>query len=50
MLTVGLARYHKLELPLPNPQAPTSERIAAYVLVYGGGTATGILAIQMLRL
>lgn len=49
MSTVGLALCHKLELPLPNPQAPTSEQIAAYVLV-GGGTATGILAIQMLRL
>lgn len=28
MSTVGLALHHKLELPLPDPQAPTSERNA----------------------
>ena len=50
MSTVGLALYHKLGLPLPSPQAPTPEQSAKYVLVYGGGTATGIIAIQMLRL
>lgn len=43
--TVGLGLYHTLKLPLPGQ--PTKE--SATVLVYGGGTATGSLAIQMLR-
>ncbi|KAL8683657.1 MAG: hypothetical protein Q9186_000430 [Xanthomendoza sp. 1 TL-2023] len=49
MSTVGLALYHKLGLPLPSPQPLPSGEKAKYVLVYGGGTATGILAIQTLR-
>ena len=48
--TVGLALYHKLGLPLPDPQASLPGARANYVLVYGGGTASGILALQMLRL
>ncbi|KAI4199285.1 MAG: hypothetical protein LQ346_002594 [Caloplaca aetnensis] len=49
--TVGLALYHKLglPLPLPSPQPQPFEGEAKHVLVYGGGTATGILAIQTLR-
>lgn len=47
--TVGLALYHKLGLPLPSPQPPALGKKAKHVLVYGGGTATGILAIQTLR-
>ncbi|RAK81610.1 zinc-binding alcohol dehydrogenase family protein [Aspergillus fijiensis CBS 313.89] len=39
LATTGLALYQTLGLPL----TPT------YVLVYGGGTATGTLAIQVLR-
>lgn len=46
LVTVGMALYHNLKLPLPGSQPDKSE----YVLVYGGGTATGTLAIQMLRL
>ncbi|KAJ5669811.1 alcohol dehydrogenase [Penicillium macrosclerotiorum] len=44
--TAGLALYHGLQLPLPvsGPEVPSA------VLVYGGGTATGTLAIQLLRL
>lgn len=49
MSTVGLALYHKLGLPLPSPQPQPFGEKAKYVLVYGGGTATGILAIQTLR-
>ncbi|KAL9043947.1 MAG: hypothetical protein Q9214_002883 [Letrouitia sp. 1 TL-2023] len=48
--TIGLALYHKLALPLPSPSTPTPGANTNYVLVYGGGTATGLLAIQSLRL
>jgi aspyridone synthetase trans-acting enoyl reductase len=46
LATAGLALYNGLQLPLPlsAPEVPTT------VLVYGGGTATGALAIQLLRL
>ncbi|KAL9045364.1 MAG: hypothetical protein Q9214_001577 [Letrouitia sp. 1 TL-2023] len=46
MATVGMALYRTLKLPLPGsrPEEPD------FVLVYGGGTATGTLAIQMLYL
>ena len=46
MATVGMALYRSLKLPLPGS---TSEK-TDFVLVYGGGTATGTLAIQMLRM
>lgn len=46
MLTIGLTLYHAMKLPLPH--APVED--PQYVLVYGGGTATGTLAIQALRL
>ena len=46
MATVGMALYRSLELPLPGPRSGKTE----FVLVYGGGTATGMLAIQMLRM
>ena len=46
LLTVGLALYQHLKLPLPRTTA-TADR-GPFVLVYGGGTATGRLAIQML--
>jgi aspyridone synthetase trans-acting enoyl reductase len=44
--TTGLALYHILGLPLPSIQPSRSD----YVLVNGGATATGTLAIQLLRL
>ena len=46
MTTVGMALYRNLKLPLPGSRSGKTE----FVLVYGGGTATGTLAIQMLRL
>jgi aspyridone synthetase trans-acting enoyl reductase len=46
MSTVGMALYHALKLPLPQSQV----REPFFVLVYGGGTATGTIAIQILRL
>ena len=45
--TVGMALYHTLKLPLPTSPAASGE--PKFVLVYGGGTATGSLAIQMLQ-
>ncbi|KAE8153455.1 chaperonin 10-like protein [Aspergillus avenaceus] len=46
LATVGMALYLSLGLPLPGSSSPTNP---SYVLVYGGSTATGTLAIQMLR-
>lgn len=44
--TVGQALYQSLELPLPN--SPSKEHIP--LLIYGGSTATGSLAIQFAKL
>ncbi len=44
--TVGMALYQVLELPLPPSRASTNFP----VLIYGGSTATGSLAIQFAKL
>ena len=44
--TCGQALYQSLELPLPNK--PATQK--TYVLIYGGSTATGALAIQYAKL
>lgn len=46
LLTIGLSLYHFLKVPLPFAAEPQPGQ---YVLVYGGGTATGSLAIQALK-
>src|SRR5207248_2160737 len=45
--TMGLALFHSLQVP-GYPTAPATQ--AKIVLVYGGSTATGTLAIQLLKL
>lgn len=45
--TVGLALFHNLQVP-GYPDKPAAE--PKTVLVYGGSTAAGTLALQMLRL
>ena len=46
LVTIGLSLYSSLKLPLPTEPA----KVPFPVFVYGGSTATGILAIQFLRL
>jgi len=45
-LTIGQALYQSLKLPLPTKPAKDS----LPVLIYGGSTATGTLAIQSAKL
>ncbi|KAK1749888.1 putative alcohol dehydrogenase [Echria macrotheca] len=45
LATSGLALYHMLKLPMPSQPATKP----SYALVYGGGTSTGTIAIQLLR-
>ncbi|KAL8727614.1 MAG: hypothetical protein Q9166_005922 [cf. Caloplaca sp. 2 TL-2023] len=45
--TIGLAMFRSLKLP-GSPEQPVQKPV--YVLVYGGSTASGTMAIQMLRL
>ena len=42
VITCGQALYQSLRLPLPKSE----EKYGGYLLVYGGSTGTGILAIQ----
>ena len=46
LTTIGLCLYKSLQLPLPT--LPAKE--AYHVFVYGGNTATGIIAILLLKL
>jgi NADPH:quinone reductase-like Zn-dependent oxidoreductase len=48
--TVGQGLYQSLRLPLPQIGAPTISHHRTPLLVYGGSTATGTLAIQYAKL
>jgi NADPH:quinone reductase-like Zn-dependent oxidoreductase len=52
--TVGLACFGERHLALPgspeNPIGQTSDQTKPWVLVYGGSTASGTAAIQLLNL
>ncbi|KAF2832600.1 GroES-like protein [Ophiobolus disseminans] len=51
--TVGLSLFMHMELPMPTNLIATKSTVAAagpWVLVHGGGTATGCMAIQVLKL
>ncbi|KXJ88001.1 chaperonin 10-like protein [Microdochium bolleyi] len=48
--TVGLSLFQHMKLPMLSPTANPQGDGGPFVLVYGGGTATGCMAIQVLRL
>jgi aspyridone synthetase trans-acting enoyl reductase len=48
--TAGLSLFHYLGLPLPDGTSDARPRKECYVLVSGGATSTGVVAIQFLRL
>jgi aspyridone synthetase trans-acting enoyl reductase len=60
LATVGLSLFRYLEIPMPDANGllklassgedGTTKYNPTYVLIYGGGTATGAMAIQVLRL
>jgi hypothetical protein len=49
--TVAQGMYQQLKLPLPSvSMTPTAEAATEPILIYGGSTATGTLAIQFAKL
>lgn len=48
-LTLGLVFFDSMKLPF-TPEQPATTIDSFFVLVYGGGTATGTIAIQLLKL
>ncbi|KAH7235500.1 chaperonin 10-like protein, partial [Fusarium tricinctum] len=49
LATVGLSLFNYLELPLPYSENLNGSAKKPTVLVYGGGTATGAMALQVLK-
>ena len=48
VVTVGLGLFQSLQLPLPDTEEAKEK--GGFVLIYGGSTATGTMAIQFARL
>lgn len=48
LITVGQSLYFTMKLPLPSPVIPPN--LGPVLLVYGGSSATGSLAIQAAKL
>lgn len=47
LTTIGQTLYMTLKLPLPN-EKPVAD--STFILIYGGSSATGTLAIQFAKL
>lgn len=50
MATIALALYRHLELPFPTLPLEEKSTDGRYILIYGGSTASGTLAIQFSKL
>ncbi|CAI0641314.1 unnamed protein product [Colletotrichum noveboracense] len=50
LATVGLSLFQYMKLPMPSPDSSADQDTAgSWVLVHGGGTSTGCMAIQVLK-
>ncbi|KAI8276037.1 Trans-enoyl reductase [Colletotrichum sp. SAR11_57] len=50
LATVGLSLFQYMKLPMPSPNSSADQDTAgSWVLVHGGGTSTGCMAIQVLK-
>lgn len=50
VISAGFALYKILRLPYPSPQSEPVDQQGRTILIYGGSTATGTLAIQFAKL